>query len=109
MRRAVVTAVLCSALLLAGCGGDEEPTGSNAEPPRELTGVILTIDSEGLGEVNSFELKEGDESYRIFIDPDIDYAFNLGHLNEHLASGQPVHVELDRRGGRLYAQSIADA
>lgn len=95
--------------MLAACGGDEEPPDRTPEAPRELTGVILSIDSEGLGRINSFELKEGDDTYDIFIDPEVDYGFNIGHLNEHLSSGQPVRVDLKSREGKLYAQSIVDA
>lgn len=108
LRRFVVSAVL-AAFMLVACGGDEPTAERTPEPPRELTGVILTIDSEGLGQISSFELKEGDETYEIFIDPEVDYGFNLGHLNEHLSTGQPVRVDLESREGKLYAQSIIDA
>ncbi len=105
MRKAV--AVLCCALLLgAACGGDD---GDDAAAPSEVTGVILDIESEGIGQVTSFELKDGDETYEIFIAGDVDYGFDLGHLNEHLTTGDPVRVPLEERGGKLYARSIDDA
>lgn len=71
--------------------------------------MIVEIDSQGLGDVRAFTVKEGDELYEINIDPDIDYRFNLGHLNEHRATAEPVRVELEERGDELVARSIEDA
>lgn len=117
MRKLIVVLVLsCLALLGAACGGDEaEEPGGGGEPvaaedaPDEVTGVLLDVESEGVGEITSFTLKEGDDTYEIFIAEDVDYGFNLGHLNEHLTTGDPVHVPLEVRDGKLYAVSIDDA
>lgn len=112
----VVLALACLALLGAACGGDdgeEEAAGSEhvsaADAPDEVTGVLLDVESEGVGEVTSFTLKEGDDTYEIFIADDVDYGFNLGHLSEHLTSGDPVRVPLEVRDDKLYALSIDDA
>jgi hypothetical protein len=102
-------ALLCCLLLLGvACGGDDGDA-PEAEVPSEVTGVILDVESEGVGEVTSFELKDGDETYEIFIADDVDYGFNLGHLSEHLTTGDPVRVPLEERDGKLYALSIDDA
>jgi hypothetical protein len=105
-------ATLCviAALLLVACGDQAEPSSDpTAQAPQEVTGVIVDIDSAGLGEVRSFELKSGDETFEILIDPQVDYGFNLGHLNEHLAGGQPVRVQIEERDGKLFARRIDDA
>jgi hypothetical protein len=115
MRKLIVVLVSCLALLGAACGGDEaeEPAGGDTvaaeDAPEEVTGVLLDVESEGVGEVTSFTLKEGDDTYEIFIADDVDYGFNLGHLNEHLTTGDPVRVPLEERDGKLYALSIDDA
>ncbi|MDQ4126161.1 MAG: hypothetical protein M3134_11280 [Actinomycetota bacterium] len=117
MRKPIVVLVLaCVALLGAACGGDEaeEPAAEGehvaaADAPDEVTGVLLEVESEGVGEVTSFVLKDGDDTYEIFIADDVDYGFNLGHLNEHLTTGDPVHVPLEVRDDKLYARSIDDA
>lgn len=116
MRKTIAVLLLaCLALLGAACGGDEaeEPSGGEAvaseDAPDEVTGVVLDVESEGVGEVTSFTLKEDDETYEIFIAEDVEYGFNLGHLSEHLTSGDPVRVPLEERDGKLYALSIDDA
>lgn len=93
-------------LVLLGACGDSGP-GSGA--PEEVTGVIVDIESEGIGEVTSFELKDGDELYTIRIDPEVEYNFDLGHLHEHLQGSEPVRVDLESRDGFLFATTIEDA
>lgn len=93
---------------LAACGGSDSDAPGAAETPGEVTGVITEIESEGLDQVNSFVVKDGDDVYKILIASDVDYGFPLGHLNEHRATGDPVHVELETRNGDLYALTIED-
>lgn len=114
MRKPIVVLVCCLALVAGACGGeDDEPSGGDAvaaeDAPDEVTGVLLDVQSEGIGEVTSFTLKDGDDTYEIFIAEDVDYGFDLGHLNEHLTAGDPVRVPLEERDGKLYALSIDDA
>ncbi|MDQ3951630.1 MAG: hypothetical protein M3279_01505 [Actinomycetota bacterium] len=111
MRKPVVVLLLCClALLGVACGGDDGNDAAEApDAPEEVTGVVLDVESEGVGEVTSFTLKEGDETYEIFIAEDVDYGFNLGHLSEHLTTGDPVRVPLEERDGKLYALEIEDA
>lgn len=107
--KVVIALLCCLSFLGAACGGDDEPAAPAEEAPSEVTGVLLDVESEGLGDVQSFTLKDGDETYEIFIAEDVDYGFNLGHLNEHLSTGDPVTVPLEERDGKLYALSIDDA
>jgi hypothetical protein len=91
-------------LLLGACAGD----AGCAETGR-CTGVVTDITSAGIGQVESFELKSGDETLEILIDPDLEYGFDLGHLHEHLASSDPVIVDLEERDDGVYALTIEDA
>jgi hypothetical protein len=104
-----VAAVSCVLVALVACGGDEPETSSPEIPPSEVTGVVIEVSSAGLGRVENFVVKDGDDTYEILIDPEADYGFNLDHLHEHRATGDPVRVELKERNGDLYAQSILDA
>jgi hypothetical protein len=99
-----VVVVIALALLAPACGD-----GDDVAAPDAVTGVVVEIEAQGLDDVRSFTVKDGDELYDISIDPDIDYGFNLGHLNEHRATAEPVRVELEERGDQLVALSIEDA
>jgi hypothetical protein len=102
MRLAFFCALLASAAVSA-CGGGTEREGT----PSELVGVIVGI--EGDAEVHAFTLEADDGRYRIFIADDVDYGFDLRHLHEHRATGDPVRCTLEKRGDRLYALAILDA
>ena len=104
----MIALLCCLSFVGAACGGDDPEPVAASDAPSEVTGVLLDIESEGLGEVTSFTLKDGDETYEIFIDENVDYGFDLGHLNEHMTAGDPVKVPLEERDGKLYAQSIDD-
>ena len=91
---------------LAGCNDPQEREAPL--PPASVTGVIVDIESEGIGEVSAFTVKDGDKSYEVFIDPAVDYDFPLAHLNEHKTTSDPVVVRLSMKEGKLYAQSIED-
>jgi hypothetical protein len=73
-----------------------------------LEGVIVAVDSAALDDVNSFTLKDGDQTYEVYIADDIDYGFPLGHLQVHVQEALPVVVETETRDGQLYALSIED-
>ena len=94
-------------MVLGACSDDPAEDGQPA--PEEITGPVTNVDSEALGEVTSFEVTQEGEVYVVLIDPEINYGFALSHINEHLASGDPVRVGLDERDGQLYATEIADA
>ncbi len=92
---------------LAGCGSDQAPASLT---PEVFTGVVVEVDSPELGDVRSFTLRSEGREYKLFVDPDVTYDdFPQPHLNDHLASAEPVRVEVDERGNRLYARAIEDA
>lgn len=104
LARLTVSCLLVAAL--AACADGDAPSGG---APRELTGVVVGVRSPGLGDVRGFTLRSGDETYEVAIDPDVSYDFALPHLNDHLATAEPVRVEIDERGAKLFAVSIEDA
>ena len=62
------------------------------------------------GDVSAFTLETGEgDTYEIFIAEDVDYGFDLSHLDEHRTSRDPVRCALEERNGRLYATKILDA
>lgn len=102
--RLVVPLVLVP--FLSGCSSPSD----RPDTPGEITGVVTTIESgQGFGAVRSFVVKDGQDSYRVYVDRDITYDFPLAHLNSHKAGAEPVRVEVERRENKLYATSIADA
>jgi hypothetical protein len=100
----VKTALVLVALLVVSCAGDP----GNAEQEGTITGVVTDIESSGLNEVTSFELRHDGMTTTVHIDEDVDYGFPLGHLSAHMTGGEPVRVEGTERDGRLYALSIED-
>ena len=73
------------------------------------TSVGVVTDVEGtLTEVESFiVLSEGEEIGFLPLEGQV-YEFPLGHLREHLRSGEPVVVEWEMRDGNRYALAITD-
>ena len=74
----------------------------------QLTGIVVAVDGD-LTDVRSFEVLSSGE--RSVFEPavDGDFAFPLGHLREHLRTGEPVAVEYERVDGVLIATHIRDA
>jgi hypothetical protein len=99
----VKVALVSILLLVAGCSADP---GASESPT--LTGVVTDIESTGLNEVTSFELRHNDATTTIYIDEEVDYGFPLGHLSAHMSGAEPVRVEAHERDGKLYASSIDD-
>jgi len=99
--------LLAGLLMFAACGGDSGADGGGGRD--EITGPVIKVNAKSLGDVTSIELKQGDETFEILIDPEIDYNYNLGHISEHLSSGAPLRVEVEERDGELFATSIRDA
>lgn len=96
-------------LSLGACGGGSTGEATAEQAPGSMTGVVATIEPPE-GDIESFELvRPGEDAQRIYIDPELDYGFDLQHLHEHMADEGPVKVSLEEREGRLYATSIEDA
>lgn len=95
-------ALLVAVALLLGValtGGDS---------PEELTGLVVAVDGD-LTDVRSFDVLAGGEQTRFTPAPDGDFDFPLGHLRDHLRTGEPVTVGYEQRDGGLMAVRIRDA
>jgi hypothetical protein len=109
--RNFLTTALIAFVVVAGCRQDNDtnqPSRSTGMPAA-VTGPIIDIESEDTDHVRAFTVRSGEQTYEILIDPNVDYGFPLGHLEEHRTSGAPVRVDLDERDGDLYALAIVDA
>jgi hypothetical protein len=102
--RTLLSSIAVFAFILVACG-DEGNGGASTD---SYTGIVTSVESAGLNEVSSFELKSDDETVNILIDDSVNYGFPLGHLEEHRVSAAPVEVAVEERDGELYAQSIVD-
>lgn len=96
-------AALAALAAAAACSG-----GSEGGAPEPVTGVVLDVRATSLTDVSSFVVKDGDRRVVVRVDGDTEFAFPPAHLAEHKASGEPVHVQLERRDGRLYAVAVDD-
>lgn len=96
--------VLVALVVLVACSG---PSDVDEETPERVTGVITEIESPAFGEVEYFMLRQGGETYQIYIADDVDYGLPLSHLHEHLGT-DPVSSELEERDGKFYALTIED-
>ena len=104
--RSRVIVLVCSITLVlpAACGNNSDAT------PDVVTGVITEVNwNDGRTEVRSFKVDAESDEYEVWIDDGVDYGFDLGHLEEHRDSHEPVRVTLRERNGRVFAQSIDDA
>lgn len=109
-RRRLLLVLCCAAIATAGCSDSPAPEAGDDVPSNPVTGVVTDVQSEGIGNVRSFTLTTQGTSYEFHIAEDVEYGFDLGHLQEHRTSAEPVIVEHEEReDGRRYALTIEDA
>lgn len=85
-------------LVLAACS--QTPAGTQ-------TGLVVDVTGT-LDDVESFTVLIEGEEVALVPANDGDYAFALGHLRDHLRSGEPVAVRWEEREGDLVATFIDD-
>ncbi len=103
-----------AALIAGGSGGPGAGGSASGAPPSgasEVTGVIVAVDSAGLGDVSGFTLRQtgGDQLTFDLSTLGNGTQFPPGHLSEHQATAQPVRVWYRDDGTRLYALWLEDA
>ena len=103
-----------AALIAGGSGGPGAGGSASGAPPSgasEVTGVIVAVDSAGLGDVSGFTLRQtGGEQLSFDLSAlGNGTQFPPGHLSEHQATAQPVRVWYRDDGTRLYALWLEDA
>ena len=100
--------MLALVLALATACGSGTGEAPDPTPIGDVTGVITQVETRG-DEVVAFTLAAEGSTHRILIEPDRDYGFDLAHLEEHRATGDPVLVRTRTRDGEHFALSIEDA
>jgi hypothetical protein len=102
--KALVLVSSVALVLIAACGGNSEAT------PDVVTGVITEVTwNDDRTAVQSFKVDAQGDDYEIRIDDEVDYGFDLAHLEEHRDKHEPVRVKLRERDGTLFAERIDDA
>lgn len=74
----------------------------------EATGIVVDVQGD-LEDIDRFTVLVDGEKMVFEPRPDGDYAFPLGHLRDHLRSGEPVLVRWEEDGDRIVATFIDDA
>lgn len=73
-----------------------------------MEGLISQIELES-GRPSAITLESEEGPRRILLDRERDYGFDLGHLEEHRNTSQPVRVRVKQESGAEVALSIDDA
>ena len=95
----VVAAAVAIALALAACGTNGSPAPSLPGSP--LDGVVIHVDSTGLGNVTGFTLRLAGGATVVLSLGTLENAtqFAPGHLAEHETTGLPVRAWFVASGG----------
>jgi hypothetical protein len=86
-------------------------TDPDVPPTAEMTGVVVAVDSGGLGSVREFTLRRPGGELVAFSLGELENgtAFPPGHLAEHQATAQPVRVWYRTEGQDRVAVRLEDA
>ena len=92
----------------SACACSPTPPPTPASP---VEGVVVAVDSSGLGRVAGFTVRLADGSTIIFELGALQNPteFPPGHVAEHLASSQPVRVFFSADSDRLVVYRLEDA
>jgi hypothetical protein len=106
---ALVVAAVAIALALAACGADGSPAPSLPASPIE--GVVVHVDSTGLGSVTGFTLRVAGGATLVLSLGTLENAtqFAPGHLAEHETTGLPVRAWFVVSGGVPIVYRLEDA
>lgn len=80
-------------------------------PASPVVGVVVAVDSAGLGQVSGFSLRvDGGWAFKLALGPLENAAqFSPSHLAEHLASSEPVRAFYRLEGGKVLVYRLEDA
>jgi hypothetical protein len=113
---ASLLSVVVAATIVAACGESGGTVGSSvgsveAAPSSPVEGVVIDVESAGLGEVGSFTIRTADGQQVTILMGDLENAaeFPPAHIGEHLASGEPVRVTFTMGADGPVAVRIEDA
>ena len=96
-----MAAALALALLLTACGPSQS----------QETGVVLSVDSPALGQVDGFELLTEAGKTLTFDTTELQFdpEFPSPHIAEHQVLGEPIRVSYRTDGDRLVVIKLEDA
>lgn len=79
-------------------------------PSSPVVGVVVGVDSEGLGQIRGFKLRVGGYEYQLRLGQ-LENAteFSPSHLAEHLATSQPIRAWYRLEDGVPVAYRLEDA
>jgi hypothetical protein len=102
-------AALAVALALAACATNGSPAPSLPASP--IDGVVVHVDSTGLGNVTSFTLRRPGGTTLVLTLGTLENAtqFAPGHLAEHETTGLPVRAWFVASGGAPVVYRLEDA
>ena len=110
--RLVFELILAAVLVFGGAAAILSQRSASARPDGAPTvdGIVVGVDSQGLGDVKGFRLRTADGRVLTFdLSADRNGAqFPPGHLTEHLATAQPVRVWYEGSGDQLKALWLED-
>lgn len=80
-------------------------------PPSPIVGVVIAVDSAGLGQVRTFALRLPDASTLTLTLGTLENAteFSPSHLVEHMASSEPIRAFYRREDGVPTVYRLEDA
>lgn len=92
-------------------GACQPPASAGAPATSPITGVVVHVESTGLNQVTSFDLRTTDGEVYTFelsrLEPDSQ--FPPGHLTEHQAGAEPIRVHFTVDGQTIFAARLEDA
>ena len=104
----IIVATAVAAILLSETGpvDPDQPPGTT-----EMTGVVVAVDSAGLGDVQAFTLRRPGGELVVFSLRELGNGteFAPAHLPEHQATAEPVRVWYRMDGADLLAIKLEDA
>jgi hypothetical protein len=113
-RTRLVFGLILVAVLVLGVGAailSRQPSTGRPDGAPTVDGIVIGVDSAGLGDVKGFRLRTTDGRMLTFdLSADRNEAqFPPGHLTEHLATAQPVRVWYEGSGDQLKALWLEDS
>jgi hypothetical protein len=104
--------ILVGVVVLGGGAALLSQRSSTGRPDGSPTvdGIVVAVDSQGLGDVKGFRLRTADGRTLSFdLSADRNGAeFPPGHLTEHLATAAPIRVWYEGSGDQLRALWLED-
>ncbi len=105
----VAALLLIAAMLAPGacaCTSTEPPL-----PPSPIDGVVVAVDSAGIGQVKAFTLRLTDGTTILLTLGNLEDAtqFSPSHLSEHQATSQPIRAFYRLEDGKPVVYRLEDA